>query len=136
MASEAADTRVGEEGGDSVTIEINQKRLPTQPILKLSDGAIAMVTPPIDEDYWLFRVKLSDNQAVVAFPKFGTFGIGFQHEDDWNTNLPYSCPAAEIWDHIKHNKGDDSIPDCQVVAAIIMLQDTIRNLKREAGVVA
>src|SRR5258708_977625 len=73
-----------------------------------------MMTPPIDEDYWAFRVRLSEKQAIVGFPKFFTVGIGFAREEDWNTNLAYTCTADEIYDHIAHNKGDDSISrdDC------------------------
>jgi hypothetical protein len=81
-----------------------------------------MLTPPIDEDYWLFRVRLSEQQAIVGFPKFTTIGIGFAVEDDWNTNLPYTCSTSRIYNHIKHNKGDKSISwrDCQ--KAICMVQ--------------
>ena len=63
-----------------------------------------MVTPPIDEDYWVFRVKLHKDQAVVAFPKFGTLGIGFAKEENWNTNLPYQCTTKEIADWIWKNR--------------------------------
>lgn len=81
-----------------------------------------MITPPIDEDYWLFRVRLSDTQAIVGFPKFGTIGIGFAIEEDWNTNLPYTCPAKQIYHHIKHNKGDKSISWRDCMKAIAMVQ--------------
>lgn len=86
----------------------------------LGDGIL--VTPPIDGDYWLMRVPLSDKQAVVCFPKFLTIGIGFQQEDDWNTNLPWTCGAEKIFDHIRHNKGDESISDEDCLSAIKMLQ--------------
>src|ERR1700757_4781306 len=29
-----------------------------------------MLTPDIDEDYWLYRVRVSGTQAIVGFPKF------------------------------------------------------------------
>jgi len=77
-----------------------------------------MLTPPIDENFWLFRVPVSDNQAIVAFPKFFTIGVGFQHEEDWNTNLPYTCDPEEIFNHISHNKGDDSISNEDCIEAI------------------
>lgn len=64
-----------------------------------------LVTPPIGEDYWIMRVPVSDKQAVVCFPKFFTIGIGFQNETDWNTNLPYTGDAEDIFRHIAHNKG-------------------------------
>ena len=95
-----------------------------------SNGKISerfMITPPIDEDFWMMRVKLSEKQAIVCFPKFGTIGIGFQKEEDWNTNLPHTCNAREIFDHISHNKADDSISDEDCINAIQMLQGAIRD---------
>jgi hypothetical protein len=88
----------------------------------LENGMI-MITPPIDEDYWLFRVGVSDTQGIVCFPKFCTFGIGFQVEEDWNTNLPYTCDAKEIYNHIKCNKGDAKISAATCIEAIKMIQD-------------
>jgi hypothetical protein len=86
----------------------------------------AMLTPAIGEDYWSYRVRLSDKQAIVGFPKFSTIGIGFAVEDDWNTNLPYTCDTDEIFGHILHNKGDASIADNDVREAIAMVQAAIR----------
>lgn len=94
----------------------------------ISGNHVVLVTPPIDENYWVMRVPLSDKQAIVCFPKFGTVGIGFQHEEDWNTNLPYQCDACTIFNHISHNKGDDSIPDEDCIKAIEMLQNEIRRI--------
>jgi hypothetical protein len=88
----------------------------------LMAGGAIMCTPPIDKDYWLFRVAVSEKQAIVCFPKFGTFGIGFQVEEDWNTNLPYTCNSREIYNHIKHNKGDESITDADCLEAIRMIK--------------
>jgi hypothetical protein len=85
-----------------------------------------MITPPIDEEYWAYRVKLGDAQAIVGFPKFMTIGIGFANEEDWNTNLPWSCDAEEIYDHIAHNKGDESISREDCVAAIQMIQGAVQ----------
>ena len=65
---------------------------------------VIMMTPPIDEDYWIFRIKLHKDQALVGFPKFGTIGIGFAQEEDWNTNLPYQATTKEIADHIWINR--------------------------------
>lgn len=87
----------------------------------------AILTPPIDEDYWTYRVRLSDKQAVVGFPKFGTVGIGFAVEDyDWNVNLPYQSGTEEIFQHIQKNKGDDAISDDDVREAIRMVQRAAR----------
>ena len=84
-----------------------------------------MATPPIGGDYWLFRVKVSDKQAVVAFPKFTTIGIGFAVEhDDWNCNLPWTCAPEKIMQHIECNKEDADHADC--LHAIEMLQAACR----------
>lgn len=107
-----------------MNIEYNSKIVPSNG--KIGNGI--MITPPIDEDFWMMRVTLSENQAIVCFPKFSTIGIGFQHEADWNTNLPYTCDAQKIFDHISHNKGDQSIKDGDCVKAIEMIQAAIRNL--------
>jgi len=81
-----------------------------------------MITPAIGEDYWEYRVRLSETQAIVGFPKFSTIGIGFAQEEDWNTNLPYTCEAEEIYGHIEHNKGDNSIARDDCIAAIRLVQ--------------
>lgn len=88
-----------------------------------------MVTPPIDEDYWLMRVRVSDRQSIIGFPKFGTIGIGFAIEEDWNTNLPYQCDAQEIYRHIQHNKGDPKIPKARCIEAIAMIQSEAHRLR-------
>ncbi|HUD75746.1 MAG TPA: hypothetical protein VMQ76_11795 [Terracidiphilus sp.] len=92
-----------------------------------------MITPPVDEDFWLYRVPVSDEQAIVGFPKFGVIGIGFQHEEDWNTNLPSGSDAEAIYKHIAHNKGDASIPAARCIAAIQLIKSAcIENERREA----
>lgn len=96
------------------------------PRIRTAGGATLVITPPIKEDYWLFRVRLSaapDAQAIVGFPKFNTIGVGFAKEQDWNTNLPYTCGTEEIYNHIKHNKGDQMITKATCLAAIRLVQD-------------
>jgi hypothetical protein len=90
------------------------------------ENVTVVVTPPIDEDYWSYRVMLSDTQAIVGFPKFGTIGIGFAVEDDWNLNFPYSVETDRIFDHISRNKGDDGISDDDVREAIRLVQQAAR----------
>lgn len=102
-----------------------QRRDQQDKTVVLGDGLVNVVmTPNIDDDYWTYRVAVSDKQAIVGFPKFGTIGIGFQKEEDWNTNLPYTCETDEIYNHILHNRtaaGDD--PDWRLcVVAIDMIQ--------------
>ena len=89
-----------------------------------------MMTPPIDEDYWYFKVNLFKEQSIVAFPKFGTMGVGFQHEEDWNTNLPFTCDAKEICNHIWHNRKYEEITKDQVIKAINLIQTACKSLKK------
>ena len=80
----------------------------------LCNSNLVMMTPPIGEDYWLYRVKLVKDQSIIGFPKFGCLGVGFAIEEDWNTNLPIDMYDNEkgfetIWNHIKHNRKYKSI---------------------------
>src|SRR5688572_12641230 len=84
-----------------------------------------MLTPQIDDNYWAYRVRLSEHQAVVAFPKFATVGVGFTKETDRNTNLPYFISTLVIWEHIKHNKGDAAISDDDCIRAIEMVRGAV-----------
>lgn len=94
------------------------------PTFGVAGGPALMMTPRLDDDYWLFRVQLGGKQAIVGFPKFSTIGIGFAVEEaDWNTNFPFWCTVEETWNHIKHNKGDDSIPDELCIEAIRMVRE-------------
>jgi hypothetical protein len=103
-------------------LEINAKFTRSHDTFQVGSVAL-MITPPLNEDYWLFRVKLYEDQAILGFPKFGTIGIGFAQEEDWNTNLPYTQDAEQIYDHIKHNKQYDQITDEQCLAAIRLIQE-------------
>lgn len=110
----------------SKILEINLDFSPdrmTQALEKI--GKISM-TPPISKNYWLYRIKLTKKQSILAFPKFGTIGIGFAREKDWNRNLPYTCGAEQIYKHIKYNKLDAKKRDC--VIAIESIQKFCENL--------
>lgn len=120
-----------------LTLEVNKAFVDKQPVYQgpAEKGKpappVMLVTPPIGEDYWLFRVKVSDKQAIIGFPKFFTIGIGFAVEDaDWNTNLPYTCDAKRILDHIQANKGSASIPDALCLAAIELVQQAAAKWKQ------
>jgi hypothetical protein len=108
-------------------LEINERFAPTDRPFAVA-GCEVMVTPPLDEDYWLARVDLGGN-AIVCFPKFGTIGIGFQKETNWNTNLPYSSEPERIWGHIEHNRADESITPERGIEAIKAVQEYARALK-------
>lgn len=94
-------------------------------------GNFIQITPPIGtDDYWLARVWISKFQAVEAFPKFGQIGIGFKVEKkDWNTNLPHTKDAVEIFRHIKKNKGV-AVSDERCIAAIRILQAWVNKTLR------
>ncbi|MEW1548417.1 hypothetical protein [Streptomyces tsukubensis] len=91
------------------------------------------LTPPISEDYWAYRVRVADGQAILGFPKFLTIGIGFAVEVDWNTNLPYTCTAEQIYEHIQHNRGDDAITRETCLDAIRLIQAAIREDRAAEG---
>ena len=94
-----------------------------------SDGnKTLIITPPLDEDYWIYRVPLKHGQAIVAFPKFCLIGCGFAKEENWNTNLPISCDAKEIFNHIKHNKKYKDIKDSDCIAAIEAIQSVVKEM--------
>lgn len=86
-----------------------------------------MVCPPTGEDYWVFRVKLCKDQAVLGFPKFGMVGVGMALEENGNTNLPLNsnytplANANRIYSHIKCNKRYKSITHQMIVDAIILI---------------
>lgn len=85
-------------------------------------GGLVLMTPNICPDYWEYRVVLSPNQAILGFPKFGTIGIGFADEEDWNTNLPYGVRTALIVRHIFHNAGGSSITPTMVAEAVELVR--------------
>ncbi len=102
-------------------IEVNENFHPENTVISTTRGAIA-ITPPLDAEYFIARVPLAKDQALVIFPKFFTIGCGFAREEDWNTNLPLAVPAEQIYDHIKHNKRYSEITDEQCISAIRELQ--------------
>lgn len=118
-----------------LVLEVNRKFAPTAKDLGLKILGI-MMTPSVGKkDYWMFRVKVSKKQAVIGFPKFGTIGVGFEVEDaSWNTNLPYSCPTSQIFNHIKKNKGSKTIKDADCMEAIRMIQAAATEYKKASTV--
>lgn len=112
-------------------LEINQKYIDGDKNIVLLFGKIpAMITPPLDEDYWQFRVKVHEDQAIVGFPKFYQIGIGFAKEDSWNTNMSSIYTAEQIWDWIKINKRYASIPDERCKKAIKMIQKAAKDFQQ------
>lgn len=112
----------------TLQVEVNKDFVQRNTHVKIGENAVLSSVLP-DENYWLFRVKLHADQSIVAFPKHGMIGIGFAEEEDWNTNLPSTIDAQEIFDHIKHNKKYSEIPDDDCIKAIQMIQATIQSLE-------
>lgn len=112
------------------------------PAIKISENSTALLTPAISSDYWAYRVRLNDRQAVIGFPKFGTIGIGFAVEEDWNTNLPYTCHTIEIVSHIWHNvmsgdpeyRDDDESYDPERGISIAQVYAAVEAIQRAATV--
>jgi len=100
-------------------IKAQQDKTPT---FSTDKGSTLLMTPPIDENYWTYRVHLAKNQYIVGFPKFSTIGIGFSQEEDWNTNLPLTCDAKTICEHIWHNHEYKEITKEQVIEAINLIR--------------
>jgi hypothetical protein len=95
-------------------------------------NTVVMTAPNVNEDYWLFRVRLYKDQAILGFPKFGLIGIGFAQERDWNTNLPSSADTMKIFNWIKRNKKYRSIPDEKVIEAIKIVQEAAKQYKNKS----
>jgi hypothetical protein len=98
-------------------------------VIETPSGGTILLTPPVSDSYWKYRVQLSDTQSIIGFPKFSTIGIGFAVENDWNTNLPYTQDAEKIFNHIDHNKGDDNITDEDCITAIKLIQEAATDAK-------
>ena len=99
--------------------------------LFFGENTALMISPQISEEYWTFRIKLYRKQALVAFPKFMTYGIGFAQEAGWNTNLPYTSPAEEIYEHIEYNKKYKEIKKSDCIKAIEMLQEACKKTHKK-----
>lgn len=80
-----------------------------------------------DRDY-VYRVEVSDDQALLGFEKCGSIGIGFEREVEEGLDLPSSCLTRRIYEHIRCNaRGVDSR---RCYAAIRIIQGAARDLLR------
>lgn len=96
-----------------------------QTMINVGGGMSVGVGRAGSDDYWAYRVQLTDQQALIGFPKFGTIGVGFLVEEDWNSNLPYASRVSMVADHIGHNRFVDGvdIPRPHVERAIALIRD-------------
>ena len=112
-------------------LEINENFVKGSDEIDLGNTKM-LITPPINEDYWILRVKLYKDQAIVSFPKFSVcMGVGFAREKDWNCNLPANCSAERIYGHIKHNKKYKEITKKMCIKALNLLLPTARKLQEK-----
>ena len=111
-------------------VEYKKEFKPSKDCIKIGK-TVVMFTPAITEDYWIMRVKVFRNQAIVAFPKFGLIGVGFAKESDWNTNLPYQTPADHLYQHIAVNKKYEALTKARCLEAIKMIQCACANYEKE-----
>lgn len=109
-------------------IELKVERSAEQPSAEeAGELGQVLMTPALSPDYWQYRVMLTETQAVLGFWKFGMIGVGFAVENgSWNTNLPHCEDADRLFSHIEINKGEDQIPDEDVIEAIRLIDQAVR----------
>lgn len=111
---------------------LERRNQPDETVVVKEGANTFLFTPPIGEDYWLYRVLVADGQAVVGFPKFGTIGVGFAVEDyDWNTNLPYTTEAEDICQHIWENRGPNIPNTTDAKLHVMQAIELIRTAAKE-----
>lgn len=78
------------------------------------------------DDYWAYRVDLSDKQALIGFPKHGTIGVDFLHNH--GQDLPYSVNPERLADFFSRGRllgGDETMPRANVIHAIKMIREAV-----------
>ncbi len=109
-----------------LVLEVNEKFKQDNCDFVTPNGGIISVTTNISEDYWVFRVKLYKDQAILTFPKFFQMGVGFAQEKKWNKNSPSSFTAERIYKHIKANKKYRAITEAQCIEAINLIKEACK----------
>ena len=109
-----------------LVVEYKEGFQPSNDTIK-TNGGIIMFTPSINSEYYIMRVVLYKDQALVAFPKFGLIGVGFAIEEgSWNTNLPYQVEAERLYRHIRRNKKYRAITKQTCLEGLKLLQEACR----------
>lgn len=93
---------------------------------------IPVVGEDLGDDDPMILVRIANDQQITAFPKFGTWGIGFWNADDANTNLPWETEATKILDHIRSSISV-AIDDVECIEAIELLQKCLPWVLAEYG---
>lgn len=84
-----------------------------------------IMTPQLTPDYWTYRVALSNGNAIVAAPEFGTLGIRYQIEDEYNVTNRWDYTANEIEALIRRNRPANTTRE-EAMSAIRKIQGAIR----------
>lgn len=104
----------------AVHLDLQTRDQQDRSLIHTSLGVLSLGTSGGD-DYWTYRVPLTERQAVIGFPVHGTTGIGFA-TGETGVHLPYRAGTEQIMRHIGKYKGDPEIPDEAVRAAIVLIQ--------------
>jgi hypothetical protein len=114
-----------------LVVEYKEGFQPSNDTIK-TNGGIIMFTPSINSEYYIMRVVLYKDQALVAFPKFGLIGVGFAIEEgSWNTNLPYEVPAERLYKHIRCNKKYRAITKQTCLEGLKLLQEACKQYEKD-----
>lgn len=87
--------------------------------------ALPLLGPVVNSTCWLFRVRLSRRQAIIAQVMRDTVRIGFEQPDVYKT-VPYDVRAEELFFEIKKSLSDLVDPSV-CIAAIQMIQQAVQN---------
>ena len=93
---------------------------------------VPVVGENLSENDPMMFVRIANDQQIAAFPKFGTWGIGFWNANDANTNLPWETEAPKILDHIR-DSSSVPIDDAECLEAIELLQKCLPWILAEYG---
>lgn len=106
-----------------ITLETNERNcLDIQ--LHLPSRALLMITAPLRDDCWLFRVRLAKNLVLAAVPVFGGVNIRQQVKGATDCFMPCESSAGKIRRSFRaHFK--NAVPAAKYLEAIGLLQSEV-----------
>jgi hypothetical protein len=93
--------------------------------LHLPSRALLMITAPLQDDCWLFRVRLAEDIVLAAVPVFGGVNINLQSKESVECYMPYEAEGADILDTFRARTKNAQL-DGKCLKAIDMLQEEIK----------
>lgn len=93
--------------------------------MELPSRALLMVTVPQTQDYWLFRVALTRNQAITAVPVFGGVDFRLQTKGASEYIAPSEGDTGQILG-ILRERMRKTVADKKISEAIRLLQQEVR----------